>query len=236
MQWFLDAYLATHLATHIATRLDTHIATRLDTHLLADRAMNDVALSKNIAKLRERIRVASQNWGREPGAVSLLAVSKTRPAESIRQAAAEGIADFGENYVQEALDKMAQLEDLPLRWHFIGPIQSNKTRAIAENFDWVHSIDRLKIARRLSEQRPASMPPLQVCIQVNISAEASKAGEQREPFAAMRLALASLQAELPGLDTLSMGMSADLEAAICEGATMVRIGTALFGPRPGSSN
>ena len=230
--------------------------------------MNDVALSKNIAKLRERIRVASQNWGREPGAVSLLAVSKTRPAESIRQAAAEGIADFGENYVQEALDKMAQLEDLPLRWHFIGPIQSNKTRAIAENFDWVHSIDRLKIARRLSEQRPASMPPLQVCIQVNISAEASKAGvtlpalpdlakaiaalprlrlrglmaipvqshEQREPFAAMRLALASLQAELPGLDTLSMGMSADLEAAICEGATMVRIGTALFGPRPGSSN
>ena len=180
--------------------------------------------------------------------------------------AAEGIEDFGENYVQEALDKMAQLEDLPLCWHFIGPIQSNKTRAIAENFHWVHSIDRLKIARRLSEQRPEDKPPLQVCLQVNISAEASKAGvplpalpdlarqvaalprlrlrglmaipapatefeQQREPFAALRLALESLQAGLPELDTLSMGMSADLEAAICEGATLIRIGTALFGPR-----
>jgi pyridoxal phosphate enzyme (YggS family) len=228
--------------------------------------MTAVALSQDIAKLRERIRVASQKWGREPGAVTLLAVSKTRPARAIREAAAAGIADFGENYVQEALDKMAQLRDLPLCWHFIGPIQSNKTRAIAENFQWVHSVDRLKIARRLSEQRPDTMPPLQVCLQVNISAEASKAGvppaalpdlagevaklpglrlrglmaipvptsdfeQQRQPFAAIRLALESLQSELPELDTLSMGMSGDLEAAICEGATILRIGTALFGPR-----
>jgi pyridoxal phosphate enzyme (YggS family) len=228
--------------------------------------MTDVAISKHIAKLRESIRIASQKSGRDPNAITLLAVSKTQPAERIRAAAAEGIRDFGENYLQEALDKMARLDDLQLRWHFIGPIQSNKTRAIAANFDWVHSVDRLKIARRLSEQRPVDLPPIQVCLQVNISGEDSKAGvstaelpglarevavlpglalrglmaipapaadftSQREAFAALRRVLTSLQRSLPGLDTLSMGMSADLEAAIAEGSTILRIGTAIFGPR-----
>lgn len=229
--------------------------------------MTDVAIAKHIAKLRDRIRVASQKCGRDDNAITLLAVSKTRPAEAIREAAAAGVTHFGENYLQEALEKIEQLRDLPLCWHFIGPIQSNKTRAIAEHFDWVHSVDRMKIAHRLSEQRPSDRSPLQICLQVNISAEASKAGvtlaelpelarrvaslpglrlrglmtipapahdpaEQRKPFAALRHAMESLQEELPQLDTLSMGMSADLEAAIAEGATLVRVGTALFGPRP----
>ena len=228
--------------------------------------MTDVAIAKHIAKLRDRIRVASQKCGRDDDAITLLAVSKTQPAEAIREAAAAGLTHFGENYLQEALEKIEQLRDLPLCWHFIGPIQSNKTRAIAENFDWVHSVDRVKIARRLSEQRPPDRPPLQVCLQVNISAEATKTGvtpdelpelarqvarlpgvrlrglmaipapsrdpaEQRKAFAALRHAMESLRGELPQLDTLSMGMSADLEAAIAEGATIVRIGTALFGPR-----
>jgi hypothetical protein len=232
--------------------------------------MTDIAIAKHIAKLRERIRVASQKCGRNSNAVTLLAVSKTRPAEALREAAAAGVTNFGENYLQEALEKIEQLRDLPLCWHFIGPIQSNKTRAIAENFDWVHSVERLKIARRLSEQRPSEKPPLQICLQVNISGEASKAGvtpgelpelarqvarlpnvrlrglmaipapatdpeEQRKPFAALRQAMEALQEDLPQLDTLSMGMSADLEAAIAEGATVVRIGTALFGPRQGTS-
>ena len=228
--------------------------------------MTDVAITKHIANLRERIRVASQKYGRDPGAITLLGVSKTRPAADIRAAAEAGLNDVGENYLQEALGKQAELSDLSLCWHFIGPIQSNKTRALAEHFDWVHSIDRLKIARRLSEQRPPELPPLQVCLQVNISAEESKAGvlpgelpalarevaelphlqlrglmaipaahsefeAQRQPFAALRRALESLREEHPGLDTLSMGMSADLDAAIAEGATILRIGTALFGPR-----
>jgi len=228
--------------------------------------MTDLAIAKNIAKLKSRIRNASQNCGRDPGAITLLAVSKTKPAEAVREAAAAGLSDVGENYLQEALDKMASLSDLDLTWHFIGPLQSNKTRPVAEHFDWVHSVDRLKIARRLSEQRPASLPPLNLCLQVNISGEESKAGvsleelpdlaaevaglpgirlrglmaipapsdspaEQRRPFAALRGALEALQAELTGLDTLSMGMSADLEAAIAEGATMVRVGTDIFGPR-----
>jgi len=196
----------------------------------------------------------------------VLAVSKTRGAEEVRAAAALGLRDFGENYVQEGLAKIESLTGLNLCWHFIGPIQSNKTRAIAEHFDWVHSVDRLKIAQRLSAQRPAQLPDLQVCLQVNISGEDSKSGvdpteltalatavaqlprlqlrglmaipapsdtlaRQREPFARLRNALVELQATLPMLDTLSMGMSGDLEAAIAEGATIVRVGTDLFGPR-----
>ena len=130
--------------------------------------MTEIAIAQNIAKLTERIRIASQINRRSEGAVQLLAVSKTRPAEAIREAAAAGVTDVGENYLREALDKMQLLQDLDLRWHFIGPIQSNKTRPIAEHFDWVHSVDRAKIARRLAEQRPPSLPPLQVCLQVNI--------------------------------------------------------------------
>ena len=197
----------------------------------------------------------------------LLAVSKTRTPEEIRAVAAAGCRDFGENYLQEALDKQTALRDLPLVWHFIGPLQSNKTRAIAAHFDWVHSLDREKIAQRLNDQRPAHLPPLQVCLQVNIDAEASKAGvlpdelpglaeavsrlprlrlrglmcipEPREttqdrhmPFAKLRYCMENLNTHGFRLDTLSMGMSDDLEAAIGEGSTIVRIGTALFGARP----
>ena len=220
-------------------------------------------IANNIAKVAERIREAAQAVQRDPASVGLLAVSKTQPAEAIREACAAGLRDFGENYLQEALDKQAQLADLPLHWHFIGPIQSNKTRAIAEHFDWVHSVDRLKIAQRLSEQRPDSLPPLNICLQVNVSGEASKSGcapqdvaelartiavlprlrlrglmtipeptddpaEQRAAFTRLRELQQGLALDL---DTLSMGMSQDLEAAIAEGATWVRIGTALFGAR-----
>ena len=221
-------------------------------------------IAENIAKLGERIREAAQASERDFTRIQLLAVSKTKPAEAIREAHAAGLANIGENYLQEALSKQAQLSDLPLIWHFIGPIQSNKTKAIAEHFAWVHSVDRLKIAQRLSEQRPAHLPPLNICLQVNVSGEASKSGcapaelpalanavaqlpnlklrglmaipeptddpcRQHEAFAAVRQLQASLG--LPGLDTLSMGMSHDLEAAVAEGATWVRIGTALFGAR-----
>ncbi|MGY4534043.1 pyridoxal phosphate enzyme (YggS family) [Pseudomonas sp. TE3786] len=221
-------------------------------------------IAENIAKLGERIREAAQASQRDFTQVGLLAVSKTKPADAIRQAHAAGLRDFGENYLQEALGKQAELTDLPLIWHFIGPIQSNKTKAIAEHFDWVHSVDRLKIAQRLSEQRPAHLPPLNICLQVNVSGEASKSGctpadlpalaaavaqlprlrlrglmaipeptedvgAQHQAFATVRELQSSLA--LPGLDTLSMGMSHDLEAAIAEGATWVRIGTALFGAR-----
>lgn len=220
-------------------------------------------IATNIAKVALRIREAAQNSSREPSRIGLLAVSKTQPAAAVREAAAAGILDFGENYLQEALDKQQLLADLPLRWHFIGPIQSNKTRAIATHFDWVHSVDRLKIAQRLSEQRPAGLPPLNVCLQVNISQEPSKAGcqpqdvaqlaaavsqlpglrlrglmaiprpssepaEQRRAFTALRTLQQSLA--LP-LDSLSMGMSEDLEAAVAEGSTWVRIGSAIFGAR-----
>ena len=196
-----------------------------------------------------------------------MAVSKTHPAAAIREAHAARLQHIGENYLQEALTKMAELQDLPLIWHFIGPIQSNKTRAIAEHFDWVHSVDRLKIAQRLSAQRPKGLPPLNICLQVNISGEDSKSGvsltelpdlaravselpglhlrglmaipapaassaERRAPLRALREAMAAL--DLP-LDTLSMGMSDDLDEAIAEGATMVRIGTALFGTRNSST-
>lgn len=220
-------------------------------------------IEEMIAKVRARIREAAQAAQRDPAAVGLLAVSKTQPAAAIRQAHAHGLADFGENYVQEALAKQAELNDLPLTWHFIGPIQSNKTRAIAEHFDWVHSVDRLKIAQRLAEQRPAHLPPLNICLQVNVSGEASKSGCTPEDLPALAAAVAQLpqlrlrglmaipepsddpaeqhaafarlrelQGALPfQLDTLSMGMSHDLEAAIAEGATWVRVGTALFGAR-----
>ena len=220
-------------------------------------------IADNISQVAARIRAAEQASQRAADSVQLLAVSKTKPAEAVREAFAAGVRDFGENYLQEALGKQLELTDLPLSWHFIGPIQSNKTRAIAENFAWVHSVDRLKIAQRLSEQRPADLPPLNICIQVNVSGEASKSGctpadlpalakavaalpnlrlrglmaipEPTVDRAAQEAAFASLrdlqQGLGLGLDTLSMGMSHDLEAAIAQGATWVRIGTALFGAR-----
>lgn len=223
-------------------------------------------IATNIDTVRMQIRHACEQAGRPGDSVTLLAVSKTRPAEDIRAAWAAGLTRFGENYLQEALDKIEQLQDLPLEWHFIGPIQSNKTRPIAEHFDWVHSVDRLKIAQRLSDQRPNEMAPLNVCLQVNISREASKSGclpeeapelalqfsqlpgirlrglmaipaasedplIQHQAFADLRQLLEQIRQQLPDLDTLSMGMSGDLEVAIAEGASIVRIGTALFGPR-----
>lgn len=220
-------------------------------------------IAANISTLESRIHAAALAARRDPASVGLLAVSKTKPASAIREAFAAGLRDFGENYLQEALGKQAELTDLPLRWHFIGPIQSNKTRAIAEHFAWVHSVDRLKIAQRLSEQRPPELEPLNVCIQVNVSGEASKSGcapedlpmlaeaisalprlrlrglmaipEPTDDFEAQHAAFASVarlqQALNLPLDTLSMGMSHDLEAAISQGATWVRIGTALFGAR-----
>ena len=220
-------------------------------------------IAENIAKVRERIREAAQASQRNFADIGLLAVSKTKPADAIREAHAAGVCDFGENYLQEALEKQTQLADLPLIWHFIGPIQSNKTRPIAEHFDWVHSVDRLKIAQRLSDQRPAHLPALNICLQVNVSGEDSKSGCSPEELTALARAvvalpnlrlrglmaipeptddvaaqhaafarLRQLRDELAlNLDTLSMGMSHDLEAAIAEGATWVRIGTALFGAR-----
>ena len=231
--------------------------------------MTDNALPESLASARERLRRALEDAGRSPTSATLLAVSKTKPAEILREAWQHGQREFGENYLQEALDKQAALEDLDgIVWHFIGPLQSNKTRAVAEQFAWVHSVDRLKIAKRLSEQRPAALPPLNVCLQVNISREATKSGvlpedalalaqeiaalpglalrglmaipapaetleAQRQPLAALRQLLEELQAALPEapLDTLSMGMSDDLEAAVLEGATLVRLGTAIFGAR-----
>ncbi len=220
-------------------------------------------IAGNIARVEARIRSAALAVQRDVTSIHLLAVSKTKPAGALREAHAAGIRDFGENYLQEARAKQLELADLPLCWHFIGPIQSNKTRDIAEHFAWVHSVDRLKIAQRLSEQRPANLPPLNICIQVNVSGEASKSGctpadlpalaaaisalprlklrglmaipeptedraEQDAAFATVRTLQESLNM---GLDTLSMGMSHDLESAIAQGATWVRIGTALFGAR-----
>ncbi len=232
---------------------------------------SDKHLQANLTSLSERITVAARRAARRAGSVTLIAVSKTFPAEAVLALASCGQRDFGESYVQEALAKIdavrAAAPDLPLVWHFIGPIQSNKTRQIAEHFDWVQSVERLKIAQRLSEQRPAQLPPLNVLLQVNISGEASKSGaapdelpalaravaalprlrlrglmaipepsdepaQQRLPLAAMkRLFDAQRAAGFADWDTLSMGMSADLEAAIEQGATMVRVGTALFGER-----
>ena len=220
-------------------------------------------IAGNIAQVEARIRAAALAVQRDVTSIHLLAVSKTKPAAALREAYAAGVRDFGENYLQEARAKQLELADLPLCWHFIGPIQSNKTRDIAEHFAWVHSVDRLKIAQRLSEQRPANLPPLNICIQVNVSGEASKSGctpadlpalaaaisalprlklrglmaipeptedraEQDAAFATVRTLQESLNM---GLDTLSMGMSHDLESAIAQGATWVRIGTALFGAR-----
>lgn len=225
-------------------------------------------LSNNIPKVLQRLRLSAKKYQRAENDILLLAVSKTRPAEDIRQAYSCGQSHFGESYLQEAVEKIAALADLPLTWHFIGPIQSNKTRPIAEHFHWVHSIDREKIARRLNDQRPPELPPLEVCLQVNISGEESKSGckleelhalartvealprlnlrglmaipaatgdetAQRQAFAKLRETFEGLRAEFPGMDTLSMGMSGDLEAAIAEGSTLVRVGTAIFGPRGG---
>jgi pyridoxal phosphate enzyme (YggS family) len=228
--------------------------------------MNEQLLADNIAKLLERVRLSAEKSQRCPDDILLLAVSKTRSSADIRAAHACGLDQFGESYLQEALIKIGELDDLGLVWHFIGPIQSNKTRAIASHFHWVHSVDRVKIARRLSEQRPGHLPPLQVCLQLNISGEPSKSGvapeqlqefaeavaalprlqlrglmaipapspdraEQRQAFASVRQAFEQLRENMPQLDTLSMGMSADLEAAVAEGATILRPGTAIFGPR-----
>ncbi|MHB1666710.1 YggS family pyridoxal phosphate-dependent enzyme [Thiomonas sp.] len=226
-----------------------------------------------LRQVRERIAAAATQAGRDPSSVRLLAVSKTFPAEAVAELATCGQADFGENYVQEGLGKMAALRAThpQLGWHFIGPLQSNKTREVAAQFDWVHAVDRLHIAQRLSAQRPAArngspLSPLQLCLQVNISGEGSKSGvapeavaelahavailphlrlrglmcipapveglqAQRAPFAQLRRLLAELNRQGLALDTLSMGMSADLEAAVLEGATLVRVGTALFGAR-----
>ena len=230
------------------------------------RLMNKQQLTDNIAKVRSRVRESAEKCQRQESAILLLAVSKTRPADEIRDAADCGLRHFGENYLQEALDKIEQLQDLDLVWHFIGPIQSNKTRPIATHFDWVHSVDRAKIARRLNDQRPESLAPLNICLQVNISGEDSKSGISPAELPALAQAVAQLpRLRLRGLmaipeatddvarqhadfsrlrelleevremaaeaDTLSMGMSADMEAAIAEGATIVRIGTDIFGPR-----
>ena len=223
-------------------------------------------LTLHVNHVRSRIRHAAIAAGREPAAVTLVAVTKAQTAETIRLAATAGVTDFGENYLQEALPKMDQLAALALHWHFIGGIQSNKTRAIAERFDWVHSIDRLSIARRLAEQRPFHAPPLNLCIQVELVPEPNKSGiapaevgalaaaaaelprvrlrglmcvppqqtdamPTRAVFARLRSLLEELNASGHKLDTLSMGMSGDFESAIAEGATLVRIGTALFGSR-----
>ena len=225
-------------------------------------------ISGNLQQLQERIETACEAAGRPVQSVTLLTVSKTFSGDAVREAFAAGARRFGENYVQEGLDKIAELGDLrsQIEWHLIGPLQSNKTRPVAEAFDWVHSVDRLKTAQRLSDQRPTGMAPLQICLQVNISGEASKSGvaplelpalaravaalprlrlrglmaipepaadllAQRAPHRALADLLAELNRQGLSLDTLSMGMSADLEAAIAEGASIVRVGTAIFGGR-----
>jgi pyridoxal phosphate enzyme (YggS family) len=222
------------------------------------------AISQNLRRVRLRLREAERQAGRPEGSTGLVAVGKTWPAAALAEAYRHGQRDFGENYLQESIAKQDELKGLDMVWHFIGPIQSNKTRPLAERFDWVHGVDRLKIAQRLSEQRPGQLPPLNLCIQVNVSNEPSKSGvalaelgplaesvaglprirlrglmaipapcddwgKQRMAFRAVREALDGLAIE--GMDTLSMGMSGDLESAVMEGATLVRIGTALFGSR-----
>jgi len=222
----------------------------------------------NLQAVRQRIESATRAAGRPPGSVRLVAVSKTFAPEAVREAAQAGLRDFGENYAQEGIEKIRGLSALGLTWHFIGPIQSNKTRTIAEGFDWVHSIDRAKIAARLAEARGPGRSELQVCIQVNVSGEATKGGVapsdaaqlaeqlamlprlklrglmavpeptsdealQRRRFGQLRELRDRLNRNGFAMDTLSMGMSADLEAAIAEGATLVRVGTAIFGERRG---
>lgn len=225
-------------------------------------------IADKLQQVRARIARACACAGRDVQSVTLLSVSKTFGPQAVREAFAAGERRFGENYVQEGVDKIAALADLreSLEWHLIGPLQSNKTRVVAEHFDWVHSVDRLKIAQRLAEQRPAHLAPLQVCLQVNISGQASKSGiepaalaelargvaalprlrlrglmaipapasgfeGQRAPYRALRQLLLGLREQGIALDTLSMGMSDDLEAAIAEGATLVRVGSAIFGMR-----
>ncbi|PKO37143.1 MAG: YggS family pyridoxal phosphate-dependent enzyme [Betaproteobacteria bacterium HGW-Betaproteobacteria-6] len=223
-------------------------------------------MADNLQAVQARIGDAAALAGRSPESIRLLAVSKTWPLASVLEAADAGQRAFGENYVQEGIDKITATAGRGLEWHFIGPLQSNKSRAVAEHFDWVHSIDRLKIAERLSAQRPSNLPPLQVCVQVNVSGEASKSGcapdealalcravaalpglqlrglmaipepsddpaAQRAPFRQVREIYDHIRAAGLPLDTLSMGMSHDLEAAVAEGATIVRIGTAIFGER-----
>jgi pyridoxal phosphate enzyme (YggS family) len=221
-------------------------------------------ISQRLKQIRSQISDAELAYNRRPGSVLLLAVSKTKPAEDIAAAYQSGQRHFGENYLQEALRKQQELGAYDITWHFIGPIQSNKTRPLAAHFDWVHSVDSLKIAQRLSDQRPAHLPPLNICLQVNISDEQTKSGialaelpqlyeqiarlpnlklrgvmaipapqqdfeQQRQPYKALYQAVAELKR--PELDTFSFGMTGDLKAAIAEGSTIVRIGTALFGER-----
>ncbi|HTD05532.1 YggS family pyridoxal phosphate-dependent enzyme [Undibacterium sp.] len=232
--------------------------------------MSPISISDNLETVRADLLAACHAAGRAVGQVALLAVSKTCSPEQVLAAAKAGQRAFGENYVQEAVDKMAAVHalapELALEWHFIGPIQSNKTRQIAENFSWVHSVDREKIAVRLSEQRPDALPPLNICLQINISGESSKSGvapaealalaqkiaglprlrlrglmavpeasedvaEQRAAFRQLRELKEAMQAQGLPLDSLSMGMSSDMQAAIAEGSSMVRIGTAIFGKR-----
>ena len=223
-------------------------------------------LTANVNHVRSRINRAALAAGRDPATVTLVAVTKAKAAESVQAAATAGVTDFGENYLQEALGKIDEVGVLPVRWHFIGVLQSNKTRPVAERFDWVHSVDRLNVARRLSEQRPFHAPPLNLCIQVALVPEPTKrgiepaelpelaartaelprvrlrglmciappqpdVGSERQMFSRLRLLLQELNATGLGLDTLSMGMSADFESAIAEGATHVRVGTAIFGSR-----
>lgn len=228
--------------------------------------MNPSRIAERLAQVKQRIAAIARSCDRDPNAVRLVAVSKTRPATEILEAFQAGQDAFGENYLQDALPKIEALQTYPLEWHFIGRIQSNKTRDIAAHFHWVHTLSSFKHARRLNDQRPAELPPLQACIQVNVSGEASKGGVspeetlelarqvarlprlelrglmtmppahsseagQREIFGRLRELLEQLEGAGLPLDSLSMGMSNDMEAAICEGATMVRIGTAIFGPR-----
>jgi pyridoxal phosphate enzyme (YggS family) len=223
-------------------------------------------IADNLTQVRQQLNKSASRTHRIADNITLLAVSKTRPADDLREAYSLGQRDFGENYLQESLEKIEALSDLTITWHFIGPLQSNKTKPVAENFAWVHTVDRLKIAQRLSSQRPPDLAPLNICIQINISEEDSKSGclptelpllakevgqlpnlrlrglmaipkttnnsaEQRAAFAKMRTLQLELQASHPHLDTLSMGMSGDMDAAIAEGATIVRIGTAIFGQR-----
>lgn len=226
-------------------------------------------IQENITAVQKRLQQAASDAGRNPAEIQLLAVSKTRNIAQISQAITSGIFCFGENYLQEAMDKIDQLDDSKLDWHFIGPLQSNKTRQAAENFAWVHTVDRVKIAQRLSAQRPDDMPALNICLQINIDNEESKSGfnqdqavevaatiaqlpklklrglmaipkprtvykEQRQAFAQLRVLMEQINSTLDNchkLDTLSMGMSADLEAAVAEGATLVRVGTDIFGAR-----
>ena len=228
--------------------------------------MNKATIEQKFNKVLNRISKAAMDAQRDPGSITLMAVSKTKPPQDIILAYQVGARHFGENYLQEAQHKIAALNALPITWHFIGPIQSNKTRPIAELFDWVHSVDRLKVAQRLSDQRPHELNPLQICLQVNVSNEPTKSGvalheaealalaidalpnivlrglmaipepsdefeAQQSAFLKVRDLFEQIQCHIPHIDTLSMGMSQDLEAAIAEGATIVRIGTDIFGAR-----